>query len=172
MGGFTVDLSGDADLVKKLDDLGGDLNRWGWNEAFRPAAYSFLPLIHLFAWQASPGKTEFGHRTYRLGSISGGYLKVRAVPFSSNMAGVMATSQFGSTQSGNDPYYGAFVNWGHEIWAHGSPTGKYTAPKIQEEQAFNSNKARAAALATANLRRVINDLWNKGGTAMVSGTFS
>jgi hypothetical protein len=168
---FIVDISGDKETIQKINDLGGDLDRWGWNAAFRPAAYSFLPPLNAAAWSPTPGKSSIEHRTYRLGKI-GPYLRVRAVKRNADFAGVVAMSQFGTRSAKDDPYYGAFVNWGHVIWTHGKPTDKKTTPKLQEEQAWDKNLDRAKALAVANLRSVITNLWYTGSLAGMSAADS
>lgn len=147
MAGFKADLSGDKELVAKFNDLGGQLTRWGYGQAFRPAAYSFLPVISNAAPKGQSG---------RLSSK----VKVRSIKKSRQFAGVQAMSMFGTQQVDNDPYYGAFVNWGHEIVVHGVRTGKRTKQYRFEEAAFQSNISRAVGLASYGLRYVVESIWN------------
>lgn len=149
MATFTAKLQGDRELVAKFEDLGGQITRWGYSQAFRPAAYSFLPVI----------SNLIHHESGRLGA-TGRNLRVRAIKKSRSMVGITAMSQFGTTDPHNDPYYGAFVNWGHEIVVHGVHTGRRTTPQEFELKAFTSNLSRAISLATYGLRSVVNAIWN------------
>ena len=77
------------------------------------------------------------------------------------MAGVTLMSQFGTQQVDNDPYYGAFVNWGHGIGPRSlGASRKRTKQYRFEEKAFQMNLSKAVKLATDGLQRAILDAWN------------
>jgi hypothetical protein len=149
MPGFQISLTGDAELQDKLADLADGITGWMMNDAFKPAALMFR----------NPTIANIRPLKRRLGSTK--TMKTRAMRRSRVMKGVQLTSQFGTTNVQNDPYYGAFVHWGHKIYNSSRQVVGKTKPVLHAKRAFEAYKSRAANEAATNLRDLIEKAWGK-----------
>lgn len=156
---LAVTLDGDQALRRKFDDLGKAINRWVINAAFKPAIRLFIPEL-----KRRLASAPFSRKKRLIGNLSSG-----AVRKSRKMRGQRLMSKFGTTDGENDPYYGAFVDYGHRMGPRSLGNARpKTKDKRYQEKTFNTKKSQAAMSATQHLRAAIERLW-KANTIPTSG---